>query len=406
MSRFGYGQTVAPNVFQELMVSSWRHVSRNRRRYKFAIVCLATGICGVILVLNVGDSIEKKMGEHLTVLGGATIIDVERSDFDSHHPGEYDPTDVQRLRVIPHVLEVAPIVSVENIEATLRAASLIVRLAGVDQSFWSTIMAHCSQGRLIGASDVAEAKAVCVLGEGVMDDLFGYRHPLGSEISIDNRPFRVIGTLGGIQGPDTLRTVFIPFTTASRHFSSLGTIKDLRLRVDHWDNVESVAAVVSSWLRSRHSGFQEGIRVIHYPERIRSVRDTTLLLKVLSVLTSLAAVILGGVGTAFLMLSSVVERTREIGLRKALGATDFAILFQFVSESILVTMIGGSAGIGAACIGCAFLAIAFGLTVQPWLFASSALGSLIAMMLLGLVAGYYPARKASSMDPARAIRSL
>lgn len=391
-------------ALQDVLASSWRLVLRNRRRYKFVMISLAVGVLGFIVVVNVGDSVEKKMGDHLTMLGGATIIDAERSDLDSPHPGEYTLEDVELLKNIPNVMEVAPSVSDRSAEVTLGGQSLMVRLAGVDPAFWNTIMAHCQRGRLLDASDDAQGAAVCVLGEHVVRDLFGGKDPVGSKVHMANLAFEVVGVLGGIQGADTRRTVFAPLTTARRHFSNLQTIQELRIRVTHWDDVESVARAASQILKTAHPGFEQGIRVRHYPERVSRVRDSIFLIKVLSYLASFAAVLIGSVGVAYLMLSSVIERTKEIGLRKAFGATDSLIRLQFLIEGLIVCSAGALTGIAAGLYTCSWLSIVAGLDLDPTVLVWSSVGCLALMMVVGLVAAYHPASTAGRMNPARAIR--
>ncbi len=352
-------------AFHDLLASSWRLVLRNRRRYKFVTISQAMGVLGFIIILNVGDSVERKMGEHLTLLGGATIIDVDRTDFDSKHPGEYSLEDVKRLRNIPHVTEVAPLVSERNIEASFGGQSLKVRLTGVDASFWNTIMARCRTGRLIDVSDDAAGRRVCVLGEHLVRDFFGETDPIGGKIHIANLVFDVVGGLGGIQGADTRRTVFIPLSTARRHFNHLYSIQNLRIRVKHWDDVEAAARAVSQLLKNAHPGFAKGIRVQHYPERVSRVRDSLFLIKMLSYLASFAGILIGTFGVAYLMLVSVMERTKEIGLRKAVGATDSWVQLQFLTEGIIVCSVGTVAGTAAGLYVCFVLSLVARLDLDP-----------------------------------------
>ena len=129
-------------LFQDLFEMSVRLVHRNRRRYNGIVVTIAAGIAGLLIVLNIGDSVEKKLGEHLTLLGRSTIIDTEIIDDNNDHPSTFSLRDVERLKEIPHVVEVAPYVYSPEIIASFFEEKMLVRVAGVDQSFWEHHHGH------------------------------------------------------------------------------------------------------------------------------------------------------------------------------------------------------------------------------------------------------------------------
>lgn len=362
------------------------------------------GVSGVIILINVSDSVDHRIGEHLVILGGATIIDVERSDFDSPHQGEFFASDVERMKKIPHVVEVAPVVSMGNIEAAVGPTRIMVRLAGVEASFWRTIMAHCREGRLIENEDVATGTMYGVLGEHVAVDLFGGTDPLGKAIQIDNMSVTVIGVLGGIQGPDTLRTIFVPLTAARRRFRDMYPIRHLRIRTDHWKEVATVSETIRTMLKASHPGYESGLKVTHYPERIKRVQDTVNLVKTLIYLICTAVTGLGGFSAAYLMLASVNERTREIGLKKALGGSDTMVMVQFIMEALILCLAAGVAGALFAWIGCVVTKAVMGFEIDGGLLFLSSVGGLFATVVIGVFCGASPALKASRMSPTEAMR--
>ncbi len=392
------------SVISDVVKLSLKMVSRNRRRYKFVILAISVGISGFIILLNVSDSIDQRIGDHLLILGGATIIDVERSDLDSPHPGEFHLEDVWRLQEIPHVSEVAPVVATENIEAVMGQVRLIVRLVGVDGSFWNTIMASCEKGRLISDSDVKSRALVGVLGGNVYRDLFDLKDPIGKIIQIDNTNIEVIGVLGGIQGSDTLHSVFIPLSTARHRFNDMYSIKHLRIRSDHWTQVEKVAVAVRDMLRALYPAQKGGLRVTFYPERINRVQDTVSLVKVLVYLLCSATILLGSFGAAYLMMGSIQERTREIGLKKALGAKDYLITLEFLLEALFLCLLGGFTGVISALIVCAGLELVMKFNVDLNLLIASSLLSIAVTLVVGLCAGVFPAISAGRMSPVNAMR--
>jgi putative ABC transport system permease protein len=295
-------------------------------------------------------------------------------------------------------------VSRENVEAARSVTKLKIRLAGIEPSYWKTIMALCQEGRLINNADVEHRRQVCVLGEEAALGLFGDVSPVGETVSVDNLMLLVVGVLGGIQGPDTRRSIFIPLSLARSRFADMYSIKELRIRVDHWDAVESSTREISEALGAAHPGYRSGIRVRSFPERVKRVRHSVQMVKSLSVLACSVAIVLGCIGAAYLMKSVVQERTREIGLKKAVGWTDSMVLLQFLLESLSVFVLGGGVGVVAAVISCLTLEYAAGFTIDSFLLLTSAVAALGALGVCGLVAGFYPAVRAGKMDPIEAMR--
>ena len=181
------------------------------------------------------------------------------------------------------------------------------------------------------------------------------------------------------------------------------SIKHLRIRVDHWKEVEAVVEAVRRVLAIVHSGREGGLRVTHYPERIKRVQDTVDLVKTLIYLVCGAVIVLGGFAAAYLMLASVNERTREIGLKKALGARDIVVMGQFILEALILCVFGGIVGVSIALVTCVALKTTMGFDIDLALLVVSSGGGLTATVVIGLLSGAYPAAKASRMNPAVAM---
>ncbi len=392
-------------LYRDLLQMSIRLVFRNRRRYWSVILAVACGVAGLIIVINLGDSVEKEMGRHLTILGRSTIVDVEMVDDGSSHPGSFTNGDVEALRRIPHVMVVAPHVSLGNLEAGFYEERMVVKVTGVHHAFWNTIMASVLEGSLTDSLHERSRAAVCVLGSTLVKTLFKGIKPVGRKIRLGGINWVVIGTLGGIQSLDTRKTVFIPLSTARHRLQGLYDIKEIRLRADHWGNVPAVATQTARILRAQHHlHIARSIRVYHYPERIRKVQSTVNMIRILAVLASAVTVLIGGAGVAVLMLAAVRDRRREIGLRKALGAHDVHILLQFLFEAMIVSCRGGILGLIAGTICCLGLQFILGVAVSFPVFALSISLGLAGALVLGLAAGLYPAILACGMDPATSMR--
>jgi putative ABC transport system permease protein len=388
----------------DLFTMCWRLVLRNRRRYKAVIAGIAVGTAGFIVIQTMGDSVEKKMGENLELLGEATVMKAYWELEENYHPGEYYMRDVTRLRQIPHMMAVAPVVSLPSVDAWFHTTQWSPGLFGVDDSYWRTQTPHAETGRLIGPSDVVARRHVCVLGRDVVRYLFGEENPVGTIVRVGNLSFEVIGILGGIQHGDIRRSIFIPITTAQDFFSGTYWIREIYMRVDDWNQVEHVRNEVLQALNESHKGYEDGIRLIYYPQRIQKVQATIYVVKLFIFSALSVTLVLGGLGITNVMLAAIQDRTREIGLRKALGAQERVILTQFLTESILISVFAGAMGVTAGLVLVEILKSQLEVDVSPLAMTLSVVGGLVFTIFLGVVSGLYPSVKASRMDSVTAMR--
>ena len=390
--------------FDDLMTMCWRLVLRNRRRYKAVMAGIALGTAGFIVIQTMGDSVEKKMGEHLELLGEATVMKAHWENDENYHPGKYYMRDVVKLRQVPHLMAVAPVVSLPQIDVHFRTTQWSPGLFGVDQSYWSTQTPRLLYGRLIGPSDVVARKTVCVLGQDAVKYLFNNPNPVGETIRVGNLGFEVIGVLGGLQNSDIRRSIFIPITTAQNLFQGLYWIREIHLRVDDYNEVERVRDQALETLKGSHKGYESGIRVVHYPQRIKKVTGTIYMVKVFIFAALSITILLGGLGITNVMLAAVQDRTREIGLRKALGAKEGIIMVQFLTESVFISLFAGAIGAIGGLMSVQLLKGPLGVEVSPLMMTLSIIGGLVFTVFLGVVSGLYPSIRASRLDSVSAMR--
>lgn len=379
-------------------------VLRNRRRYMPIVAVIAFGIGGLITILGVGDSVEKRIGEHVNILGECTIIEVECVDLNANHLAEFSEKDLEQLRRLPHVMEVAAITIKNGVRAHFGGSYMKVRLVGVSHHYWNTTRAYVNMGRQTNLSDEAAWANVCVLGSDVVRDLLKNGDPLNQRIFVDGLNIRVAWLLGGIQDSEMRRSVYLPITTAQLNYQFMRPIKRLRIRVDSWLNVASVREAVKDSLEQSLKGYKEGIRVHHHPERIRKAIHTVNLVKLMVMLGLWVVIVIGAVGLASLMSLAVISRTREVGLKKSLGATDKCIFVQFLTECIIVTVFGGLMGVGIGLVSGISLQIVVGLELSPRSVALAIPLMIILTVIIGVAAGLYPARRASRIEPAEALQ--
>ncbi|MGC8603171.1 MAG: ABC transporter permease [Desulfomonilaceae bacterium] len=389
---------------EDLLIMCWRSAIRNRRRYKAVVIGIALGTAGFIIVQTMGDSVEKKMGEHLELLGEATVMKAVWRNDDNYHPGEYDFKDVKRLRAIPNMMAVAPVVSMPAVDAFFEDNEWNAGLIGVDQEFWMTQSSQLKQGRLIGATDVVGRRNVCVLGEDVVKFLFGMENPVGYSLGVGSLKFEVIGVLGGIQQNNLQRYIVIPLSTAQNLFSGLEKIREIYIRVSNWNDVESIREQALEILREGHKGYEQGIDIKYYPKRIDKVKSTVYLVKLFVYAALGVTVLLAGLGIMAVMLSAVQDRTREIGLRKALGAKEELILLQFLLEAVLVSLMAGTVGVIVGVLSVSIFKGPLGVQISGVTLFMSVIGGILFTAFLGIASGLYPSLKASRMDSVTAMR--
>ncbi|MGO9116878.1 MAG: ABC transporter permease [Desulfomonilaceae bacterium] len=388
----------------DLVTMCWFLVLRNRRRYKAVIAGIAVGTAGFIVIQTMGGSVEKKMGGYLELLGEATVMKAYWENTSNYHPGQYYMRDVAQLKAIPHVMAVAPVVSLPRIEAYFHTTKWAPGLFGIDQAYWLTQTPQLKTGRLIGPSDVVGRKNVCVLGEDAAKYLFNNSDPVGRVMGVGNLSFEVIGTLGGLQGSDAKRSIFIPITTAQSLFQGLYWVKEIYLRVDDWNKVHGVREQTFNSLKTAHRGYEAGIRVLHYPHRIQKVSDTIYMVKLFIYAAITVTIVLGGLGITNVMLAAIQDRTREIGLRKALGAGERFILLQFLLEAIFISLFAGSIGVISGVFSVQMLKIALDVDISQMDLMTSIFQGVVFTVVLGVVSGMYPSVKASRMDSVTAMR--
>ncbi len=276
---------------------------------------------------------------------------------------------------------------------------------GVEENFFDTIHIPVARGRRIDSDDVAWFSSVCVVGDEIVRTLFpDDEDPLGKKLFIGGHLFRIVGIIGGVEDPSFLNTIIIPISVARSRFADMYDVRNIYVRAINWDAVSQLHKDLLKLLMANQPGYAESMDVRSFPERIKTIQHAVLLVKVFLYSSLMVTVILGGIGIMNVMLSAVRERTKEIGLRKSVGATEKMILSQFLFESISISLTGALLGILLGFVSVQILKGVFQTSPAYGVFALSVLGGVLFGVMLGIASGILPAVKASRLDPAESMR--
>jgi putative ABC transport system permease protein len=287
-------------------------------------------------------------------------------------------------------------------------------LLGTDLSYPDVKNIHPKEGQFFSQDDLNSARPVAILGSGVRDNFFGSGNAIGARIRIQTELYTVIGvmeTKGSVGGQDQDDRIYVPLTNMSARIVGNNSLNGIAVS-GFWVQAKDAAQLdaaqfqVTNLLRIRHNIYppqQDDFRITNQADIINAFSNIVGLFTVMVSAIAGISLIVGGIGIANIMLVSVVERTREIGVRKAVGATNSAILSQFLTEAVMVSIAGGAIGIGLG-VGIAFGAATlfkFPFVLSVW----SMIAGFGLSLVIGLLAGVIPARNAAQLDPIAALRS-
>jgi len=413
---------------KEGLLISLKAIRANKGRSVLTTLGIVIGISSVIVMVSIGSGAQKLIVNRISAMGSNTIF-IEPGAFDpkksSMTQTAIEEAEVKTLKYsdalaiskLPGVEMVAPwVMGVETV--VYQDKNKRVTFIGTTPENQKIDGTSPILGRGLEDGDVKSMDRVVLLGYKVSKDLFGDENPIGKTLRIKNINFKVIGVLeekggGAFMNPDDY--IYLPLTTAQKLLLGIDYVRVIVVKAESEQVIDSLVQEIREILRQRHHIFNPENDLTKDDFKITTqVEATEMLSSVLSVLTlflsSVAAIalVVGGIGIMNIMFVSVTERTKEIGLRKAVGARKKDILIQFLVEAVVLTFLGGIGGIilGA---GVSFLAglILGHLLNQRWVFVLSVKAIIIAVSIsvgTGLVFGIYPAYKAANLSPIQALR--
>ena len=388
---------------------------RNKMRSILTVLGITIGIAAVICVVAIGKAGQARVQQQLNNLGDNFVwIEAGGRSVNGIRTGTHDTI----------TLTVGDAVAIKNQVSLIKAVSPNVddpvqviygnqnwhtSYRGVSPEYFDIKRWYVDQGAVFSQDDVDRAGDVCLIGRTVREQLFGAEDPIGKVIRVGSLPFKVVGTLlpkgQSLSGQDQDDTIIMPYTTAQKKIKGITWLDDILCSATSQDVVKTAGQEAAAILRDRHHlrpEEEDDFNIRNPEDIIQAQLDASKTLTVLLIAIASVSLIVGGIGIMNVMLVSVTERTREIGVRVAVGATEEAIQLQFLGESVMLSLVGGGAGVLFGVFGSYLV----GQTLH-WPMVMSAEAVVVAAVFsiaVGVFFGYYPARKASLLDPIEALR--
>jgi len=398
------------------LVVAVKALRRNALRTALTALGMIIGVAAVIVMVAIGSGASQSIESQIRSAGSNVVmVNAGSGGFGPVRQGAGAVTTLTEgdadaiRREVPGVRYVSPGLSVRT-QVIAETANWNTTVQGAGDELPAIRSWPLQFGGFFTVDEVRRTAKVAVLGSTARDQLFGAgADPVGRTIRIRNQPFRVIGVLTSkgqaAMGPDQDDTVIVPFSTVQKRLQGVQHLSGLTIAAVDGADLETVSTRIASLLRARHRiepGAEDDFAVRTQAEIVTMLTSTTTTMTYL--LASIAAVslLVGGIGVMNIMLVSVTERTREIGLRLSVGARDLDVLMQFLVEAVVLSVAGGSVGVA---LGLAASYAVTALLQWPTVVTSdSVLLSFGVAAATGVFFGLYPARKAASLDPIEALR--
>jgi putative ABC transport system permease protein len=399
-------------VFWNALLLAMREIRCNVMRSFLTVLGIVIGVAAVIIMVTIGGGATVQVTEQIASLGSNLLMvsPGQRMGMGQRSSASaFRISDAQAIASqISHISAVAP--------SSSQAATVIygnenwrTSITGSTDQFFKAGNWVFKSGRVFSQSEMRAGKAVCVIGGSVRKELFGEQSPLAQKIRLGKFACDVIGLLDA-KGQSTMGTdqddlVVIPLRTFQRRLAGNQDIRLIQISVNDGASTQKVEQDVTQLLRERRhisSNEEDDFSVMDMKEIANMLSGTTRVLTMLLGAVAAVSLLVGGIGIMNIMLVSVTERTREIGIRLAIGAMEREVLLQFLVEAVMLSTLGGVVGIILALTGSVVLA---DLMQVPFVFNPGIVAlSFLFSAAVGVIFGYFPARKAAQLDPIEALR--
>ncbi len=389
-----------------------REIRRNVLRSFLTILGIVIGVAAVIVMVTIGGGATVQVTEQIASLGSNLLIVRPGQRLG---PGQRSPAapftirDAEAIsRQVPGVAEVAPSAS-QAVTVIYGNTNWSTTVTGTDNRYFPVRNWTIAEGREFSQGELRAGSAVCIIGATVRKELFGSQDPLGAKVRLNKVSCRIIGVLEtkgqATMGADQDDLVLVPLRMDWRRIAGNRDVNFIQVSARDGADTTKVKRDIELLMRERRhisASQDDDFSVLDMKEIARTLSGTTQILTTLLGAVAAVSLLVGGIGIMNIMLVSVTERTREIGIRLAIGAMEREVLMQFLVEAVVLSSLGGVIGIALALAASVGLASAFRM---PFIFNGNIM--LLAFLfsaMVGVVFGYFPARKAARLDPIDALR--
>ena len=400
-------------MYKESFLMAWASLIANKLRSLLTMLGIIIGVAAVIALVSIVNVVNQDIDDSISSLGSNLLVVLPGAP---RTPGARSSQGSMKSLKISDYEAIAKLEGVKAASPMTNGSYVVIyqnknwttSVAGVNSNFQDVNNWTMTSGRFFSDKNVQNRERVAVVGQTVVKNLFTDEDPVGKEIRVKNIPFRVIGVLkskgNGTMGNDQDDTVLIPYTTSMERVEGIDYLRRVYVVAKDDGGIDRLQADIENLLRVRHNIKDTNLddfNIQNMKSIMETVAQTTGTFTLFLGAVAAISLVVGGIGIMNIMLVSVTERTREIGVRKALGATYSVIVTQFLIEAVVISLMGG------------FIGIAFGIGASKVIGMVSGMSTIVSVptiimsfafsMAIGLIFGIYPARKAAKLNPIDAL---